>query len=286
MEDLGDAADRREAAPVGSRSIQDDAEPTQRFAALRPVLRRPDIWSVVIAATALLLSQLPPLLNLARGTSVELNMAPIAYLTTDLIGLPQLSVHVGLENTGGRPSTVTRFGCDLAHVDTGTEWTLEVNSGLRASPSPGQQAERYPLGWIPVGVGELWTGVIVCQSVTSDQDLQLVDQLRERFNQSIQEELRSRIFQTLVPAQVSPDLTDEASRLFDERFSLIEGEYELRIEVDLANNGGVIAKRRFRITPFSLSQLRPLKSNIQYGVGIIYPSTEAMIRSVSVEEAR
>jgi len=266
---------------------QDDDEPTQRLPAWRRALLRPDTWSVIIAATALLLSQLPPLLNLARGTSIELNMARTAFLTTHLIGLPQLSVHVGLENTGGRPSTVTRFGCNLAHVDTGTEWTLEVNSGMRASPSPGQQFESYPLGWIPVRAGELWAGVIVCHSVTSDQDLQLIDQVREKFDQSIQEELRSRIFQTQAPARVSTDLSDEASRLFDERFSLIEGEYELRIEAELANNRGVaVATRRFRITPFSLSQLHRWKSNIEYGAGIIVPPNtgDTMIRLEPVTE--
>ena len=284
MENLGDAADRSDTAPVDSGKTvtpQDGEQPTPKLPAWRRALLRPDTWSVVIAATALLLSQLPPLLNLARGTSVGLNMAPTAFITTHLIGLPQLSIHVGLENTGGRPSTVTRFGCYLAHVNTGTEWALEVNSGLRASPNPGQQVEFYPLGWIPVRAGELWAGVIVCHSVASDQDLQLIDQVRERFDQSIQEALRSRIFQTQAPVRVSTDLSDEASRMFDERFGLIEGEYELRIEAELANDSGVAtATRRFRLTQFSLSQLHRLKSNIEYGAGIIFPSNtgEAMIR--------
>lgn len=287
MENLGDAADRGDAAPVGSKALKEHTEPALRLPAWRRALLRPDTWSVVIAAAALLLSQLPPLLNFARGTSVELSMAPVAYLTTHLIGLPQLGVHVGLENTGGQPSTVTRFGCNLVHVDTGTEWTLEVNSGLRASPNPGQQTEFYPLGWIPVGAGGLWAGVIACQSVTSDQDLQFIDQISQRFDQSLQEELRSRVFQTQVPVRVAPDLIDEANRLFDQRFSLIEGEYELTIQAELANNDSVspVATRRFRITPFSLSQLRRLKNNIQYGAGILFPSTaETMIRSVSVDE--
>jgi hypothetical protein len=284
MENLGDATDRSDTAPVATSETvppQDGEQPTPKLPAWRRALLRPDAWSVVIAATALLLSQLPPLLNFARGTSVELNMAPTAFITTHLIGLPQLSVHVGLENTGGRPSTVTRFGCNLVHVGTGREWALEVNSGQRASPNPGQQVEFYPLGWIPIRAGELWAGVVVCSSVTSDQDLQLIDQIRERFDRSIQEAFRSRIFQTQAPVRVSSDLSDEASRMFDERFELIEGEYELRIEAELANdNGAPTATGRFRLTPFSLSQLHRLKSNIEYGAGIVFPSTtgEAMVR--------
>ena len=292
MENMGDATDRSDTAPVGSDETppsQGDEQPTSRLPAWRRALLRPDTWSVVIAATALLLSQLPPLLNIARGTSVELNMASTAFLTTHLIGLPQLSVHVGLENTGGRPSTVTRFGCDLAHMDKGTEWTLEVNSGVRASPNPGQQVEYYPLGWIPVRAGELWSGVVLCQSVTSDEDLQVIDEVRERFDRSIQDELRSRIFQTQAPVQVSTELRDEAIRLFDERFNLMEGEYELRIAAELANNGGVAsATRRFRVTPFSLSLLHRMKSNIEYGAGIVFPSStgEAMVRLEPINEER
>ena len=284
LENLGDATDRNNTAPVDSSETvapPDREQPTPKLPAWRRALLRPDTWSVVIAAAALLLSQLPPLLNLARGTSIELNMASTAFITTHLLGLPQLSIHVGLENTGGRPSTVTRFDCDLVHVSTGTEWALEVNSGLRMSSNPGQQGEYYPLGWIPVRAGGLWAGIVVCNSVASDRDLQLIDHVRERFDQSLQEALRSRIFQTQAPVRVSTDLTDEAIRMFDERFGLIEGEYELRIAAELANTGEVAtATRRFRLTTFSLSQLHRLKSNIEYGAGIVFPSTtgEAMIR--------
>ena len=290
MENLGDPDDRSDTAPVKPSHTQGGTtgqgnHPAPTPPVWRRALLRPDTWSVVVAAMALLLSQLPPILNLARGTSVELNMAATAFVTTHLIGRPQLSVLVGLENTGGRPATITRFRCDLTHVETSTKWTLEVNSGMRPSSNPGQQVEFYPLGWIPTRTGELWSGVVLCQSVTSDDDLRALDQVREQFDQGLQDAMRSRIFPTQDPVRLPNELVNEATHLFDERFDLLEGTYELRIEATLANDRGVAhATRCFQVTPYSISQLHRLKGDIQYGAGILFPSPrgEAMVRLTPV----
>ncbi len=291
MENLGNPGDRTDPAPVKpvpseGRTPHTGEQRTSILPVWRRALLRPDAWGVVIAAMALLLSQLPPILNLARGTSVELNMGATAFVTTHVIGRPQLSVLVGLANTGGRPSTTTRFSCNLTHVESSKKWTLEVNSGMRASPNPGQRVESYPLGWIPTRAGELWSGVILCDSVTSDDDLRTLDELRERFNRNLQDAMRSRIFPTQDPVRVSDELSNEAIRRFDQRFDLLEGTYELRIEATLADDRGVAAATRcFQVTPYSISQLHGLKGEIQYGAGILFPSTrgEAMVRLTPVD---
>lgn len=288
MEDLDADRDRREADQLTPTAPNPDAPPSVPVAPWRRALSRPDTWSVVIAATALLLSQLPPVLNLARGTSLELTTAATAYFTTHAIGRPQVNVLVGLENTGGQALTVESFRCNLRQPATDERtWNLEVTSGLRSSANPTRPVETYPLGWIPIRAGEIWSGVIVCQAETSDHDLLLVDAMRVEFEQEIERALASRFFQTANPVTVSEGLHAEASRLFERRFDVLEGDYEIEISAFLARGAGIATTtRRFQLTSFSISQLSALKDEMRYGAGITFPSARAqtLVRLGSVDQ--
>lgn len=165
MEDLGHVADGSDADPVDSANIprpeEHVSEQQERtISAWRRALHRPDFYGVVIAAIALLVSLLPPVLNLVKGTSVKISIASTASLTTHAIGYPSLNIHIGVENTGGRPSTIRQFGCNLTHVETSKNWPMEVYVSLRPGSNSLGQPDFHPLGWISIKAGEVWSGVV------------------------------------------------------------------------------------------------------------------------------
>ena len=278
MEDLDDRADRNEAYPVAATSecrphehVSEQQDRTT--SAWRRALHRPDFYGVVIAAIALLVSLLPPALSLVKGTSVEISIASTALLTTHAIGYPSLNIHIGVENIGGRSSTIRQFSCDLTHVETERNWPMEVYVSLSPSSNSLGQPDFHPLGWISIKAGEVWSGVVRCESWLSDDDRVRIDRIIEKFDQSIQQQLASRVFPTSEPAKVPDNLTGEAISLFDKRFELLAGTYKITMTSVLAQSeADVTATRHFIVTPLAIDQLRRIKDDFPSGAGIFYPS--------------
>ena len=278
MEDLGHVADRSDADPIGStnrpRPEEHAGEQQDRTtSAWRRALHRPDFYGVVIAALALLVSLLPPVLNLIKGTSVEISLASTAELTTHAIGYPGLNIHIGVENAGGRSATIRQFRCNLTHVNTSRNWPMEVYVSLSPGSNSLGQPNFRPLGWVSVKAGEVWSGVVRCESLLSDADPEITDRVSEKFDQSIRQQLAKRVFQTSELAQVPDNLTNEAISLFDERFDLLAGTYKITMTATLAQiKADVTATRHFEVTPFAIDQLRRIKDDFPFGMGILYPS--------------
>lgn len=278
MEDLGDRADRNDADPVAATS---ECRPQEHVSeqqdrttpAWRRALHRPDFYGVAIAAIALLVSLLPPVLNLVKGTSVEISIASTALLTTHAIGYPGFNIHIGVENIGGRSSTIRQFGCNLTHVETSRNWPMEVYVSLSPSSNSLGQPDFHPLGWISIKAGEVWSGVVRCESLLSDADRVRTDRIIEKFGQSIQRQLASRVFQTSEPARVPDNLTNEAISLFDKRFGLLAGTYKITMTAVLAQSeADVAATRHFEVAPFAIDQLRRIRDDFPFGAGIFYSS--------------
>ena len=228
---------------------------------------------MLVALVALILSQLPPLRDIAKGIDVAMNVDPVASLTTHSLGSPSLIAHVGLENVGGLPVTVYQIGCLLrSNKPLPKQWQMRAHSAARAGQNPFAQSSFLPLGWISIKPGDVWSGVVRCDHSPPETHFQAFLKLRDEFDKDIQGKLNRRIAPIPQPAQASTELTARASSLFREHFDLHSGSYDLVIQVALSDGRRLEVLRSLHLSDFDIRQLGQLKDDFRFGEGVVYPS--------------
>ena len=257
--------------------------------AWRRFLSRPDAWSGAIAAVAVVLSQLPPISSLIAGPSIALNVGPVATLSTVMIGRPQVTIHIGIENTGGQPVTVRQLNCTLKHISESFEWPMEIIHGISAQMDSPPQVPQL-LGWIPIRENEVWSGWISCQSRVSGEDTAIVESLRVRMMQSQRQALDGEPVPPLGrPISASEDLIEEATQNFTQRFDLREGTYEIELAATLTRSESVArVVRHFEITSNALDLLRFATHDFGFGGGIYFQTSvgQTGVRLMSIGSAQ
>ena len=186
-------------------------------------------------------------------------------------------IHVGVENLGGTNVTIQKFGCTIKHKASGKIWNMPVSMGMRSEQNAPNQPDMYPLGWISLAANEVWSGVVRCEFQPTEEQLGVNYRIQEEFFRKIQQQLQKRIFGTPQPAQVSEDLDGKAQSLFENRFNLVEGSYELVVEAILDRDEVSSTTRHFQIAPLWLDQLRTQTKDFKYGSGIYFPSQTGRI---------
>ena len=267
-----------------SRAKKEDANSNKRFFIEIRALRHPEMWSVLIAALALLLSQLPPVLSVLKGTSVTISSIDTITLATENFGNPVVLAHIGAENNGGRNTTIQQFSCTLAHRDSGNVWQLPVYVSELPGESPFSTSRFSPLGWISLDVGDVWSSIIRCGSSPTEEQLREDSEIQQEFNDYIEERLNRQVVLDPRPVQVAQDLIDRARTHFESRFSLIEGNYDLTITATLRGADSSSVTGQFYLTSFAIEQLLKTMDDYKYGSGIIYPSQKGTTTVLLVDE--
>ena len=234
-------------------------------------LRRPEVWSVFIAAFALLFSQFPPVLSWWKGTSIRVSAADMGTLGTEFVGHPYIIVHLAAQNTGGRSATIERFTCRLTQKDTGRVWDMPVSSILRPGQFGGQM-NSYPLGWISLEEGEVWNELIRCGAIPTGDDQSAYAQLAADFNEYIQNRMRGQSLNVYQPVEASDYLENRAKEMFNGRFDFTSGPYELAVSVMLNGNEEESMTRDFFLQQFEINELRRVVDDFKIGGGVIAPT--------------
>ncbi|WP_444901314.1 hypothetical protein ACJJIG_17210 [Microbulbifer sp. SSSA007] len=72
----------------------------------------PKVWTAIIALTALILSQLPPISVMIKKPKLELEIHQRIFLT-HYIGNPTLQIHLIIHNIGGKPIKVKKIDAKI-----------------------------------------------------------------------------------------------------------------------------------------------------------------------------
>jgi len=133
------------------------------------VFESPQLW---IAVLALILSQLPPLRDLLRGTKIRLNTKEQFTLDT-FLGRLEVIIFLDIHNTGGKAVSISKIYCviqrDKEHV-----WNLPARTYLT-------NEGEILIGGIPLKPGEHWSQSVRCYDLWEEEEEEEVTNIISRF---------------------------------------------------------------------------------------------------------
>lgn len=248
-----------------------------------PDLQNPDNWMALAAVSALILSQLPPILPLVWG---RIRGSRVLLTTGDTFGLKHhlgrafLVLHVQIENTGPSPVAIAKIDCVIRRVTSGEVrnksmlWRLPATTYF-SETARSFQSEAVPrlfIGTIQLKSGEIWQEVVQCYGSRSLEDEEKAQEIQDRFKHYIGRELdqrRENRNDDMSYVEVSNELVDEARQFATSMFDLAKGEYEFYI-ASQDRDGRLLGatKHKFILYDNMINSLRSVMDDYKYGFGV------------------
>lgn len=252
------------------------------------------VWTAVIAVLALILSQLPPVREMLRGTRLSI-IVPEYMVLTHSLGNINLTTSVTLHNTGGRGVTVAGLDCGLL-ADDGRRWHIPAQTYIDRDSQPlvGQQRVQLFMEWIPLEPKEFWSETVVFFKPWSVEEEGKAQDITGRMRSDISEKLSQRLPEKAnVPVEADTELVNQAKEAFQKRFDLTIGNYKLLLAA-ISETEHIIAVRGFQFSMFEshVRAMRSLVEEYRTGAGVVFPSSDpskvAVIRlkPISEDDAR
>lgn len=237
-------------------------------------------WAVVVAALALLLSQIPPIHILLKKAKIDFELYSKLSLTHK-VGNPNLQLHIIISNVGGKKVRVK-----------GVDATI-TRDGNQVASLPAQNFLQDP--------SDKNTVLFTSFSLKPEQEWgHIVNMLRffgreeEREYRQIEGNIKEDIFakrdqiegEVKELIEANPDNVAPFHAFFRERFIWTAGEYELKVKVttdiDSAN-----AEKSYRFTIFEYyeEELKKITDEYKNGAGIFWDSTTPQSVILELKEA-
>jgi hypothetical protein len=232
--------------------------------------KNPNLWSalsVIVAIIALILTQMPPIIQITKGTDIKISMQEQIDLSHDL-GNIEVGVFLDIYNAGGYSVNISKIECAILENDTGKVYTFPVRV-YRVGDND------FSLGTITLYPDQHWTHYVNCYDFFTRSELEEVNDLKTRIKTDVVEKHDLLPYDERINTWVKIDdkLYQEAVDFFNKKYELTnEGNYQFFIKA-VSDSG-----ERLRILGFDFTLF---KSNIQalqkvtekdyhYGAGIIY----------------
>lgn len=234
-------------------------------------------WAVIVALTAILLSQLPPVHHLLKKARIEVETYP--YLSVEhVVGRPLLSVHLMLSNVGGKRVKIKHLN---VHVFRDREKLFELPSFGYFQERQG--SERILFTGFRLDPGSEWDHTVVFWKLRSRED--------ERAYKDAEEKLREDILEKRnLLAEESKEVVDadQASvqpflDIFEREFKWKAGEYRLDIKIE-AQPASANREQQLHFTLFESDAARLRKATMGYkiGEGILFAARDPSSVNVNV----
>ena len=237
-------------------------------------MRNPSTWSLVVAVTAIALSQLPPIPT--WFALPELRIATRGAISVmHYLGNLELRLFLDLRNTGLKKIEIFQVHCILADEEK-KKWLLRADH-YESSSHPSSQLpypSTSPIPVISLQPGSHWAEIVTCarflNPTEEEQNLELVNKV----SADIHEKYRDRVVKSQHTSLIEIDesLIEEATRLFDERFSFEKGEYTLLLAAE-GLDGEILSVTGYKFTAYSHHVKFLVAQNEDYktGSGILHP---------------
>ncbi|PSV62465.1 hypothetical protein C9J48_10905 [Photobacterium profundum] len=226
----------------------------------------PKVWSVVIAALAVVLSQFPPIYQLIRRGKLELDVYEKAHITHSL-GNPNLQFHLILNNVGGRAVTVKSIEAEVKLESEPTN-IIKAQNFIKSNESNGQVL----LTKFKLKSGEEWAHLTNFFNDFAKSEEKKSKLFSKRARDELTEKFKVKN-STQEMVELEEDLVNEIQSFFDDKFIWQHGEYIINIVVKCTDEKQNISKKfRFTLFESDSDELREYSQKYKYGEGIIFPS--------------
>lgn len=223
-------------------------------------------WAVVVAALALVLSQLPPVHQMLRRSKLAIELYSRVHIAQK-IGNPNVQLHIILTNTGGRSVkirgatlTVRREGKEVA--------TLPAQNYV-----PESDNDRTVLFTsFTIKPKEEWAHIVNFLNYFSRSD--------EKTYRAAEATLKRDLGNKLKLAEGKGDLVEADPvnvepfvAMFNSKFVWQPGEYEIHIAIDaVPKTKGLEKKYRFTLFETDSAELAKAKDDFRLGDGVYWNS--------------
>ena len=236
-------------------------------------------WDAVVAAIAIVLSQLPPVRLLLKPAKLELELYSRAYLLHK-VGNPNMQLHLIINNIGGRAvkikgitSTIQRDG--------------KLICSLTASSYYQKADDKTSVLFTPFSLKpeEEWGHIVIFLNFFPREDEKKFRSAESQLKEVINTKLKQVANKNEV-VEADNDQVSVFSKMFDRMFIWQPGEYEATISIE-AVPVSVNIKKSFRFTLFESDSAELAKSKDDYksGDGIYWESGKHPGVGVPVNQA-
>ena len=230
-------------------------------------------WAVVMAAIAIMLSQLPPVRYWFKRPRLDIELYSRIFLTHK-VGNPNIQAHVIVSNIGGRAIRVKSMSLNFTR-NNNHAFTLPIQNYLQ-KPTDKETVLFTPFGLHP---DEEWSHIA--------NFLNFFDRDDEKRYRDMESALRQDIFEK---RRLNPDELAEAEeknvepirRFFNEKFSWHPGEYRMTVTV---HGDKVTVEKSYRFTIFE-SESDELKSHVdeyKFGARVYWEPPNGMPTGIFVQ---
>ena len=228
-----------------------------------------EFWTAVVAFTALILSQLPPLHILFRRA--RLDIEPYEKITlTHKVGNPNAYLQLIIFNTGGRAVRVKNITM-IFRRDGHPPVTL---LGANFSPRGGKDSTPLLLTPFTLAPTDQWANVVgFVRALSRHEEQQLRDAEARIKTDILAKRNDPALHDTLVEAE--PHNVEPARKLFREWFFWDAGEYDVALTIT-ADPPGASLEKRYRITLFESdsAELHRYADGLKIGLGVYWYNIE------------
>lgn len=236
-------------------------------------------WAVIVAAIAIILSQMPPVHRWFRRSRIDFEAYSRIHITHK-VGNPNLQLHLILNNIGGR--VVKIHGIDIKVDRDGKEVVTLPSQNYYQNPGDKNTVLFTKFSLNPSGE---WAGIVNFLNYFNREDeknYRTSESLLRKYTleQSKLEENKD----TLI--QIPDELLKPLMKMFKEKYIWNPGEYTISISIKTSKPSANITRRyRFTLFESDSNELSKIKDDYKVGDGIFWDSGRHPGVIVSITEA-
>ena len=244
-------------------------------------------WTAVFAATAIILSQIPPISQLIRKAKLDFEVHSRIYITHK-VGNPNAQIHLIINNTGGRTVKIKEIWLHFSRDGEDT-FSLLAQSYYQ-SPADRQTVLFTRTTLKP---GEEWGHIIHCFNFYSrnvekefqQMKLNLYNYITAALRKKREESASGQVDKDQKLVEAPPDLMEPIMEFHKRNFKWHRGEYFLDVEIKAIPDQASLIKR-YRSTLFESdeSELQGCVDEYKYGVEILFDSKTSIGISLPLSE--
>ena len=243
------------------------------------------LLSTVIAASALLLSQLPPITSWRSQETIQVKISNRIALN-NVIGLIGFQILLDLKNSGNRQLNLSNITLEFEYPNS-VRKVFKADSYVKILPG-NPQPVNFPITSINLGIGQSWAEFVSFSPSFSPSDEEEINKIRLAISQSILERGQSAAMALFTPRsmiEASEGDVKNALRFFDDKFDLEKGKYKGTIRYDVNGTQRVAKSFEFTLYEYHLRMIRSQTDHYKYGAGIYFPGRGELQVSALISEA-
>lgn len=230
----------------------------------------PAVWSMIIAGIAVILSQLPPLREIIKGTKVKITN-PNTFQLYHHLGNINLTLFLDIHNIGGRPVVIDKLYCLIVDENENV-FPFPAKGYIPRDVIQSETLPEFPVGRIILKSDERWYENTHFYKMWTDAVVEEAEEIILTVRNNIAEKLKDKKEDDESFVKTNPEVHQRVVQFFNRNFVLRKGNYKFLIAT-LAENNIVLAIKGYEFTLYE-SHIRTLNSYVddyQYGAGIYFP---------------